>query len=355
VSLGPGTTLEAGTRLTFVPARQTVYAEPRLAVRHDGRTGREGTYAVRVASGLYRTFVQQFTLSTGGPSASLPATRLWLPIDATLAPPRAYHLTAEALLAPSPAWQVNVEAYLKEQPRILAIDYAALLRTPEALPLSLAPREVTQSAFVAPSRGRALGAGLRLRHRRGRLDAEASYAWSWARRTFPGRFDDRSQPTPWNEPHRLTLAARLDLTDPPRPAASADGRDEGLAATARWRGVWGRAWGFRDAYYDLLTTHDALTSTPPYDLSDPGAHVLPPLYRLDLGLAYARTVGGVTLRAEATVFNVLDRANVFDWSLAPAPEASATEDFVPAPGQAFGSLPRTLPGRRPILTLGVRY
>jgi hypothetical protein len=340
IALGGGTTLDLGTRLTYLPDRQTLYAEPRLAVRHDGQSRRLGPYAVRLAGGLYRRFIQQFTLSNPGASVALPSLRLWMPTDASLAPPRVVHVAAEATAAPHPAWQIDVEAYWKAQPRLLEIDYPALVAaatpTEADAPLSDAPLGDTQATFVGASRGRAVGGGVRVAYAHGRLAAEAAYAVSLAERTFPGRFDGRRAPTPWNEPHRLTLGARLALTRGP-----AEG--DGLRATARARGVWGRPWDARRAYYDYLAVHSTPALAGELGLDDPAAPGLPPLYRLDLGLAYARTVGAVTLHAEALVVNALDRANVFDYG------------FAPADGGGFARTPRTLPGRRPVLVLGLRY
>ena len=127
LTLGGGTTLDLGARLTYLPDRRTLYAEPRLAVRHDGQSRRLGPYAVRLAGGLYRRFIQQFTLSNPGASVALPSLRLWMPTDASLAPPRVVHVAAEATAAPHPDWQVDLEAYWKAQPRLLEIDYPALV------------------------------------------------------------------------------------------------------------------------------------------------------------------------------------------------------------------------------------
>ncbi|NKN80846.1 TonB-dependent receptor, partial [Weissella cibaria] len=102
-TLAPGwhLTLEPGLRLTYAARRRTVYAEPRLALRYDRETGPLGPYALRLAAGLYRQFVNQFELTSSGPTAAVPSVPFWLPIDRTLAPPRTYHLAAEALLMPS--------------------------------------------------------------------------------------------------------------------------------------------------------------------------------------------------------------------------------------------------------------
>src|SRR5690606_11290616 len=50
-AIGLRTTIEPGLRLTYIPSRNTVYAEPRFAVRHDAPIGSLGDLAVRVAGG----------------------------------------------------------------------------------------------------------------------------------------------------------------------------------------------------------------------------------------------------------------------------------------------------------------
>jgi hypothetical protein len=152
--------------------------------------------------------------------------------------------------------------------------------------------------------------------------------WSRSERRYPGRFDGRLVPTPWEQPLRLATTLDVRLVG-------------GLRALAHWTGTWGRSWALRRAYYDYLAPLDA-DRFPGYDLSRPGDQTLDPFSRLDLGLKGETTVGGVTVRAQFQVVNVLGRANAFDQSLAPT-------DSRPTP------VPRTLPGRRVFVLLGLRY
>jgi hypothetical protein len=222
--LGRQVTLETGVRVTYVPDRGAVYAEPRAAMRYDGRNDRLGDYALRLATGVYRQFINQFDLTAVGPSALVPSVRFWLPVDHSLAPPLAVHTAAEALLAPAAGWELRAEAYYKHLPRLLALDYTALLdhgQPPE-------PHSVDQETFIAASRGFAYGGGIRVERAGERVRVRAGYDVSVSERTFPSRFDDRRQPTPWSEPHRALLAA--DVSPPAaaspsarRPAASGAG------------------------------------------------------------------------------------------------------------------------------------
>ena len=326
ISLGLQTILEAGTRLTYIPSRRTVYAEPRLSARHDGSHPALGSYAVRLAGGLYRQFVNRFDLSSAGSTALLPSIRFWLPAGASLAPPRAYHLSAEVMAKPAASWQVNLESYFKRHARLLALDYSALLA-----PDSSIYGPARSSDVIGATRGYAAGGGVRLRHTGEHYRGTLRYSYSYARRRFPSRFDGRLEPPAWNQPHRLSLEGRLSLAP-------------SLALHLHWRGRWGRSWGFRHAYYDYLAPQQpAPDAYAPFDLSDPSRQALPPLYRLDLGLSYRHTWKGVSVQARAGLLNALDRQNVFDWSLRPAP------------GSGFEKAARYLPGRRPVFSLRVSY
>ncbi|NNF59479.1 MAG: hypothetical protein HKN04_14680, partial [Rhodothermaceae bacterium] len=85
--------------------------------------------------------------------------------------------------------------------------------------------------------------------------------------------------------------------------------------TARGEAVLGRAWGFRQAYYDLLEPAPATRLFAPFDLGEPAAHRLPAFVQLDLSAAYTTVLGTTELQARFGLLNVLGRANVRDWLL----------------------------------------
>lgn len=314
------TTLETGTRLTYVPDRQTVYAEPRLALRLDRPGTILGPASFRVATGLYRQFVNAIDLSTIGPSALMPTVRFWLPVDRELAPPYAYHSTIESLLQPAPGWSIRSEAYLKVLPRVWEPDYAVLLEDEGT--------STTSPDFVVPSRGTAYGAGLTAEHQTSTTTSRLSYTFSHAERVYPGRFDERSVVTPWNQPHRLS--------------ASFDARlGRGFSARALGRGIWGRAWAFRQGYYDYLAAHHEGATFGMYRIDTPERDRPGALLQVDLGVGYERTLGLGSVQLGLELQNVLDRRNVIDWSLVPDGEG------------AFVTLARTLPGITPALSLRV--
>ncbi|WP_456427583.1 carboxypeptidase regulatory-like domain-containing protein [Rhodocaloribacter sp.] len=320
-------TIEPSLRLTYLPLRRVVYAEPRLTVRYDRASSRIGAYALRAAAGLYRQYVNQFDLTNSGPTAAVPSILFWLPLDRATAPPRVYHLAADALFMPGETWSLGLEGYYKWQPRLLTLDYAALLALRPDDPST--PIHLSQPAFVAAGRGHAWGGSVRLHRAARRLSATATYSFSHAVRTYPDRFDDRLVDTPWNTPHRLAF-------DVEAPLAS------GLSAHINGEGAWGRRWALRQAYYDYLALRETLFDSRPYDLNRPDDHTRPAYFRLDVGLTFAHTWRGATLRLQAYLVNALNRRNVYDWSLEDA-------------SGGVGTVARVLPGRYPVFSLRFDY
>jgi hypothetical protein len=184
--------------------------------------------------------------------------------------------------------------------------------------------------ILASSHGSAYGGGLRVEYEGDALTGSARYAYSRARRTFPGRFDGRSTRVPWSTPHRLTLNAEVPL-------------GAGIAVEAQGEGVWGRRWGYRRAYYAYLTPSDLGEAWERLRLDRPGTHVLPPRYRLDTGVSVTHSVAGVNVKGRIGVANVLDRRNVADWALQPQEDGTVSR------------WARSLPGRRATMSIRIRY
>lgn len=321
-SLGIRTLLEPGIRLTYLPDRQSVYAEPRLSVRYDREGSAVGPYAVRLAGGLYRQFVPSFSLTSSGSTSVVPFVRFWLPLDGTLSPPQSYHLSAEALVMPSPKWSLGVEAYRKWQPRELLVDYVALLDRNS-------PAALRQSDFVTSASGRVMGASVKASYSASSGSASIQYAYTLAERRYPNRFGGSLEPAPWNEPHRLSGSATINISDP-------------LAVYVQAEASWGRTWAFRRAYYDYLALTEPSEFASPYSFDDPSQAELPAYQQLDVGVSYTLNVSALDLQIRAALINVLDRENVHDWSL--QPDASGVERIA-----------RTLPGRRPSIAVRLAY
>lgn len=325
IGLGPHAQIEGGLRLTALPTRSAVYAEPRGAFRYNRSIEGLGTIGLNVRGGLYRQFTAQFDLSRDGATAVVPTTRIWLPISRSLVPSRTYHLAADLTWQPAPHWTVDLEGYRKWQPHLLAVDYSAL-RTQPATPEGVAD----PSRILASSHGAAYGGGLRVEYEGDALTGSARYAYSRARRTFPGRFDERLTPVPWSEPHRLTLSAEVPVGG-------------GIALEAQGEGVWGRRWGYRRAYYAYLTPANLGETWDQFQLDRPGTHVLPPRYRLDTGISVTHSWGGINVKGRLGVANVLDRKNVADWALQPHEDGTVSR------------WARSLPGRQATVSIRIRY
>ncbi len=324
VSLGTHTTLTAGTRFTYVPARRTLYAEPRLRLHREGTVSGLGPYALRVAGGLYRQYVNRFDASSTSPTAVLPSMRFWLPVGAAHAPPKAYHAAVDGRLRPRDRWTITGEAYYKHYGHLLTLDYTAFLGE-GATP-------VPPASAVAGTEGYALGGGLSLTRNGPTVETTLRYDWGWSRRRFPGRFDGRRTPVPWNQPHWLSLTAEVGVTD-------------ALALRLRGERGWGRSWGFRRTYYDYLAVQPGPDALLGRSLETPGGHTLAPHSRVDLGVRYTLRWGGVTLDARLDVDNVFDRQNPFDWGVRPGADRDGDRSRTT----------RRLPGRRIVGGLSVRY
>ncbi len=324
-----GLSVEPGVRLTWLPVRATVYAEPRLAVRRDAQLG-PFVLAVQLAGGLYSQFVNQFELTSVGATAIVPSALFWLPPDATVAPPRAYHLTGELLLAHGEHWTMEAAFYQKEQPHLLLVDYPGLLeRLPARRPAPQAT-PLVQRDFLRHSRGLARGVSLRLRYQGPHHRAALTYNYDHTLRAYPNnRGMLRLVPAPWNEPHRIRLDFSQELL-------------VGLKLFGSGQMQWGRRWAFRRLYYDYLR-YSGTPVVGSYDLDRPEAHRLPGRYRLDWGLAWRGRIHAAHLQLQLLVRNVLNRRDVYDRSL------MLTEWATPLPAN------RLLPGRQWLLTVQVAY
>jgi len=293
-SVGRHVTLEGGVRTTAIGGGG-VYTEPRFAGRIDGFTRALGPWSVRVAGGVHRQYIEQFDLTSVGPSALVPEVRFWLPSDGSLEPSRSRHLSLEIASRPMSGFELRAEAYRKWMDRILALDYGVLTAAHSGVVVDL-----EQDAFVGVADGRAYGAGARASWEEGRTRFVAGYDRSVSERTFPSRFGGELQPTPWSEPHRLAVAARV-------PVAA------GVAFEVESSTVWGRTWGLRRAYYDFLTLHG--TDGGP-DIGTPDGDPLPTLTLIDVGASWlGRVAGGPLAEFRAEVRN-LGPAQVLDYSLA---------------------------------------
>jgi Carboxypeptidase regulatory-like domain len=308
IQIGSHAVVEAGSRFTYLQARRSLYAEPRLSLRMDYPGTRTGSWSVFLGTGIYRQFVNQFDISSRSPRTFVSSSRFWMAVDSTVAPAKSGHVALEVFWRPTPRWSLNTEVHYKRHYQILSLDYSANTDLPN----------LVQRDFLRSSRGRTKGFAAILKRSFPLGGIQARYEYTDGRRQISGLFENRLLDVPWNEPHRVELSA--DLMPIPN-----------LVVLARWRVISGRTWGFRRAYYDFMGAYlndvdqvllsvinvDArkriARQAERYALTNPESHRLPPLAQLDIGLGYSFGLGPIRLQARLDAINILGRVNTADW------------------------------------------
>ncbi len=300
----PWTELTTGFRLTWIKAQDRFHLEPRAAILF--KSPYRGGYGVslRLATGVYYQFLNQFEIATISPSTIVPSTRFWLPIDETNRAPLAYHYSADLSAQLWTYWQFGIEYYYKDQRRLYRIDYPMLWRREtEASPITAI------NEFVTNTHGFAFGTAAELMQKGEKLDLELRYEYSESRREYTFLNEEPVVlPVPWNIPRQFHTKIVV------RPIPLLEG-------TVRWRGAWGRKWGFQQTYYDFLGSdiyyRDQDRSDIPtfdgYSFTNPTApgHELAPFSQLDVALAalIRDRAGNGILQLRLDVLNAFDRAN----------------------------------------------
>lgn len=322
--------LDAGLRVTQLQSGRT-YGEPRVALR--GEHGVDRVLTWRVAAGGYHQFVNQYDVASTMPTAFVPGVRFWLPGDGRTPVAQAWHGSGEVALRPAPGWELRAESFARWHPVLPMFDYGVMFD-----PTRVNAAVADSLAFAVGSSGRAMGLGLRLQRdvTQGawRTRSELAYDFGWATRSFPSRFANTTQPVPWLEPHRALW--------------STDVQRGGVTLATRLRGVWGRRWALRQAYYDLLGASPTSADLP---IVSPGQMRRPALLDLDLGATWEREIAGARVELGGSVVNVMGRRNVLDYGLQRlASDAADATDVSPA---RYVMQPRFLPGRQLSVTLRV--
>ena len=341
--IASGLEITAGSRFTYIGAHRKLYAEPRVALT----LGFGRTLTGRLAAGQYYQFVNQFDVTTFSPSTIVPYARFWLPVDASLKPPRALHLAGDISIVPISNWALRLEGYYKKLLRLYRVDYPTLFRPdPDETVFRIPEAIETQDGFMDPTHGYAYGGSASLEFSQPWLHIRLQSEVSIAEREYEFRGGDtRIEPVPWSEPFRAHLY--LDLT-PLR----------GFSLKAHWYGGWGRVWGFQQAYFDFLGMDvDQPLVVDDFDFRYPSTdaeHQLPPTRQLDLGVAFSEWIRSIELRAQVNLINATDRRNVAHYMLreVPAPE--------PGPGALTSRTKlvkesRHLLGRALVISLQVHF
>lgn len=327
--------LDVGLRVTQLQSGRT-YGEPRVALR--GEHGADRVFTWRMAAGGYHQFVNQYDVASTMPTAFVPGVRFWLPGDGRTPVAQAWHGSGEVAWRVARGWELRAESFARWHPVLPMFDYGVMFD-----PTRVNTAVADSLAFAVGTSGRAMGVGLRLQRdvTQGawRTRSELAYDFGWATRTFPSRFANTAQPVPWLEPHRALW--------------STDVQRGGVTLATRLRGVWGRRWALRQAYYDLLGASPSSADLP---IVSPGQMRRPALLDMDVGATWEREVAGTRVELGASVLNVIGRRNVLDYGL----QRVASADGTPADGNAADGTParylmqpRFLPGRQLSITLRV--
>ena len=302
----PGLEIIAGTRLTYLSSHDQVYAEPRLSLDLKLRTNVYSAFVARIAGGIYRQYINQFDISTISPSTLFPSTRIWVPMDESIAPPKSYHLAGDLGIEFLTHWSFRFEGYYKDHPHLLRINYPVLWQPETDESVDEHTIDLTSlKQFVSSAKGFSYGAAFIMEHHSRWLRLHTRLERSISEREYAFRGEDiRMLAVPWNEPRQLHVHTDIRFS-------------KAIEATARWRSIWGRMWGFRQAYYDYLGTDtDQALTFGDVDFRDPLSelHHLNTLHELDLGISYSRRIGarGPDFRVGLDMINVLNRTNQSD-------------------------------------------
>jgi hypothetical protein len=295
------TSLSAGSRFTFIPSRDLVFAEPRFSLQHDEPETAIGYLSTKLSGGIYRQFINQFDVSNIAPSALVPSMRFWVPVDFSTDVPKAYHLSGDLLWEPDEYWTVKGESYYKWMPTTLSLDYRELFDYSIIGPRNLE----SQAQFITNSQQYAYGGGISIERVLPSLQMQlkGKYQYSQTRRRIEYRFDGEYESVPWNYPHQLGISAEWQ--------AFPD-----FMILVQWESIWGQSWGFRKAYYDYLSIFKP-ENLQNYDFEDPSDDQLPAFQQLDAGISYKLNLEKGNLRMRIDVFNLLDHKNIMNWWLYP--------------------------------------
>ncbi len=327
LQLSHKTNVSLGNRLTLIPSRDLVFAEPRLSIQHDEPNTSIGYLSGKLSGGIYRQFINQFDVSNIGPSALVPSIRFWVPVDYSTDIPKAYHLAANMLWEPGPNWTVRSESYYKWIPKTLTLEYPELVASVGNTTQSLG----RQVQYISTSKKFAYGSGISIEKIFPSLQMhlKGEYQYSVAERRSPHRFGGKYEPVPWNKPHQLSLSAEWQAFP-------------NFMVMLQWKSIWGRSWAFRKAYYDYLSIYST-QNFGDYSFNDPSGDRLTPFHQLDAGLSYKLSLKKTDLQFRLHVFNVLDHSNVINWWLSPSKTADGTI--------SYDLNKRTLPGFSPSFSI----
>lgn len=316
--------LVVGDRLTFENSSSVLYTEPRASIQVDRPDSDIGYWSARISGGLYRQFINQYEITNPGPTSLVPSFTVWSHAGSRKKP-KAWHLTGSFRLKPAQNTTINLELFYKWQPITYTVSYQNLLQ-------GTTINRSGFSAFAETTKMRTLGAGFRLNQSlwKSKLKLMLSYDYSYNRMNMESQFG-KVLPTPWNEPNRFQFRALWRIIP-------------GLTAVTKWQSILGRAWGFRQSYYNYLY-YNGSRSIGDYSFTHPEKDRMDPFHQLDFSLIYQPAVQFADLKVRLDLVNVLDRHNTIDWSLQPVQNNTSTNHYQ--------IQKRTMPGFTPSLSVEI--
>jgi len=318
--------LSIGSRLTYTNENSTFYAEPRASLQFDQVDSRIGYWSARISGGLYRQFINEYSITNTGASAVVPSFSVWSHAGTT-AIPKAYHLNSSWFGEFSDNSSIRLEAFYKYQPVTNITSYQNLIAGDE-----LDRSEV--SAFAESTEMTALGAGIRVNQAlfKSSLTLMAGYDYSYTQLDLASQFG-KTVPAPWSDPHRAQMRVMWHMST-------------GLAVAGKWQGIWGRSWAYRDSYYNFLQLADA-GIVPEHQFSNPEKDRLGVFNQVDLSIIYQPVVGSAELEMRLDFVNILNRRNALARSLEPV--------IVDGEIDRFESVGRYMPGFYPTVSVQVKF
>ena len=326
-NLGRFWNINYGSRFTWLDQTNNIYAEPRASIQFDQPESAIGYWSVRIAGGLYRQFINEYRISNTGASSVVPYFSIWSHAGREQIP-KAYHLTGSLYLEPASHTSITLEAYYKRQPNAAITSYTNFIENSQDTNNS----EV--SAFADNRKMEMAGAGVRINQTASgsKIRFIAGYDYSYSQVDLKNQFG-RSLPAAWNDPHRVQFRTFYYLF-------------EELAFVAKWQGIWGRKWAFRDSYYNFLRISE-FSQNELLEFSEPENDALRNFHQIDVSVIYAPTVGNADVELRLELINILNRKNVLDQGLIPV--------YSDGKITSYNASERTFPGFYPSISIQVKF
>lgn len=321
--------LSAGTRLTLFGNSGLLYPEPRFSLQYDRDNKNIGYWSVKLSGGVYRQFINQFTISNIGPSSLVPDFTIWTH-GKDLEIPIAYHKSLTFSAYPSDLTTITLEGYSKIQPTAYITSYQNLILNHDGDRSGL-------SSFAEKTEMHSYGAGIRMHQflLQSRVQILAGYDYSVSTIRYDSQFG-RALPASWNEPHRIHSRILSRITPD-------------LTIVGKWQSSIGRTWAFRQTYYNFLILHN-FTGAGNHSFLNPEKDKLPNFHQFDLSLIYKPSINRVMSEIRLDLINIFNQKNVIDLNLVPLPGRTAGDAE-----QEYNVKNRTLPGFTPSISIHLGF